>query len=238
MAAHTRVLVVEDDVTLANMLCMLLESDGYEAICAEDGPEGLRLAREHDPEVIILDIMMPGMIGYEVCRRLREDSDAIIIFVTAKGETQDVVRGLQVGGDDYLVKPYTYDELSSRIMACMRRGGRYGAPSGYQESRDPMQVTDPERRMVAIDGKETQLTPTEFEVLRYLIKNEGKVLSADAILANAWGPEYIGERDLVKQFIYRLRNKLEPDPKEPRYILTVRGSGYVLEADEMRDLVT
>lgn len=238
MAAHTRVLVVDDDATLANMLCMLLENDGYETICAEDGAEGLRLARQHEPEVVILDIMMPGMGGYEVCRRLRDETNAIIIFVTGKGETQDVVRSLQMGGNDYLVMPYTYEELSSRIMACMRRRGPHGFRADREDSCDPMEVTDPDRRMVAIDGVEAQLNPSEFEVLRYLIKNEGKVLSADAILANAWGPEYIGERDLVKQFIYRLRNKLEPDPKEPRYILTVRGSGYVLEADEMHDLAS
>lgn len=231
MATKTRVLVIDDDVTLANLLCMLFEKDGFEAISAPNGPDGLRLARKEKPDAIILDIMMPGMHGYEVCRRLRKITDAVIVFVSVKGRTEDIVRGLHLGGDDYVVKPYTYEELSSRVQACMRRRTKDNLPPVYKASSEVMLVTDPERRLVFINNKETQLTPTEFEVLKYLIKNQGKVLSADAILANAWGPEYVGERELVKQFIYRLRSKLELDPKDPKYIQTVRGSGYVFEAD-------
>ena len=231
MATKTRVLVIDDDVTLANLLCMLFEKDGFEAISAPNGPDGLRLARKEKPDAIILDIMMPGMHGYEVCRRLRKITDAVIVFVSVKGRTEDIVRGLHLGGDDYVVKPYTYEELSSRVQACMRRRTKDNLPPVYKASSELMLVTDPERRLVFINNKETQLTPTEFEVLKYLIKNQGKVLSADAILANAWGPEYVGERELVKQFIYRLRSKLELDPKDPKYIQTVRGSGYVFEAD-------
>lgn len=231
MATKTRVLVIDDDVTLANLLCMLFEKDGFEAISAPNGPDGLRLARKEKPDAIILDIMMPGMHGYEVCRRLRKITDAVIVFVSVKGRTEDIVRGLHLGGDDYVVKPYTYEELSSRVQACMRRRTKDNLPPVYKASSEVMLVTDPERRLVFINNKETQLTPTEFEVLKYLIKNQGKVLSADAILANAWGPEYVGERELVKQFIYRLRSKLELDPKDPKFIQTVRGSGYVFEAD-------
>ena len=231
MSTKTRVLVIDDDVTLANLLCMLFEKDGFEAISAPNGPDGLRLARKEKPDAIILDIMMPGMHGYEVCRRLRKITDAVIVFVSVKGRTEDIVRGLHLGGDDYVVKPYTYEELSSRVQACMRRRTKDNLPPVYKASSEVMLVTDPERRLVFINNKETQLTPTEFEVLKYLIKNQGKVLSADAILANAWGPEYVGERELVKQFIYRLRSKLELDPKDPKFIQTVRGSGYVFEAD-------
>jgi DNA-binding response OmpR family regulator len=216
---------------------MLLEKDGFNALSASNGPAGIHIAEEKKPDAIILDVMMPGMHGYEVCRRLREITDAVIIFVSVKGTTADIVRGLHMGADDYVVKPYTYEELSSRIMAGLRRRRTIGAlPPVFRASKDVMLVTDPDRRLVFINDQETQLTPTEFEVLRYLLKNQGKVLSADAILANAWGPEYIGERELVKQFIYRLRSKLEPDPKAPRYIQTVRGSGYVFEGNGTVDL--
>ena len=231
MATKARVLVIDDDVTLANLLRMLFEKDGFEALSAPNGADGIRMTRKHKPDAIILDIMMPGMHGYEVCRRLRKITDAVIVFVSVKGSTEDIVRGLHLGGDDYVVKPYTYEELSSRVQACLRRRTKDKLPPVLKASNEVMLVTDPDRRLVFINNEETQLTPTEFEVLKYLIKNQGKVLSADAILANAWGPEYIGERELVKQFIYRLRTKLEADPKDPKYIQTVRGSGYVFEAD-------
>jgi DNA-binding response OmpR family regulator len=235
MASKVRVLVIDDDVTLGNLLCMLLEKDGFEALCATGGAEGLRLAQQERPDGIILDIMMPGMHGYEVCRRLRQITDAVIVFVSVKGTTADIVRGLHLGGDDYVVKPYTYEELSSRLMACLRRQKAGSLPPVYRASREVMLVTDPDRRLVFINNHETQLTPTEFQVLKFLLKNQGKVLSTDAILANAWGPEYIGERELVKQFIYRLRAKLEQDPSTPKYIQTVRGAGYVFEANGLLD---
>jgi DNA-binding response OmpR family regulator len=235
MASKVRVLVIDDDVTLGNLLCMLLEKDGFEALCATGGAEGLRLAQQERPDGIILDIMMPGMHGYEVCRRLRQITDAVIVFVSVKGTTADIVRGLHLGGDDYVVKPYTYEELSSRLLACLRRRKAGSLPPIYKASREVMLVTDPDRRLVFINNHETQLTPTEFQVLKYLLKNQGKVLSTDAILANAWGPEYIGERELVKQFIYRLRAKLEQDPSTPKYIQTVRGAGYVFEANGLLD---
>lgn len=231
MPGEMRVLVIDDDVTLGNLLCMLLEKDGFGALCATSGLEGLRQAQQERPDAIILDVMMPGMHGYEVCRRLRKITDAAIVFVSVKGTTEDIVRGLHLGADDYVVKPYTYEELSSRLLACLRRRKAGSLPPVYKASREMMLVTDPDRRLVFINNHETQLTPTEFQVLKYLLKNQGKVLSTDAILANAWGPEYIGERELVKQFIYRLRAKLEPDPKDPKYIQTVRGAGYVFEVN-------
>ncbi len=235
MASKVRVLVIDDDVTLGNLLCMLLEKDSFEALCATGGAEGLRLAQQERPDAIILDVMMPGIHGYEVCRRLRKITEAVIVFVSVKGTTEDIVRGLHLGADDYVVKPYTYQELSSRLMACLRRRKAGSLPPVYKASREVMLVTDPDRRLVFINNHETQLTPTEFQVLKYLLKNQGKVLSSDAILANAWGPEYIGERELVKQFIYRLRAKLEQDPSTPKYIQTVRGAGYVFEADGVLD---
>jgi DNA-binding response OmpR family regulator len=226
-----RVLVIDDDVTLGNLLTMLFEKDGYEAVHATSGRSGLRIAQESEPDAIILDIVMPDMDGYEVCRRLRETTDAVIVFVSVKGKTEDIIRGLQMGGDDYVVKPYTFAELSNRMLACLRRRGTGKPPTVLKAARNLMLITDPDRRLVFVDRREAQLTPTEFEVLMYLLKHPGKVLSPDAILANAWGPEYIGSHELVKQFIYRLRTKLEDDPKNPRFILTVRGAGYLFESD-------
>jgi DNA-binding response OmpR family regulator len=225
------VLVIDDDVTLGNLLTMLLEKDGYEAVHASSGRSGLRIAQESSPDAIILDIVMPDMSGYEVCRKLRETTDAVIVFVSVKGSTEDIIRGLQMGGDDYVVKPYTFAELSNRMLACLRRRGTGKPPTVLKAAKNLMLITDPDRRLVFVDRREAQLTPTEFEVLMYLMKHQGRVLSPDAILANAWGPEYIGSHELVKQFIYRLRTKLEADPKNPQYILTVRGSGYVFETD-------
>ena len=224
-----RVLIIDDDVMLSNLLRMVMDSDGFEVVCAGSGSAGLELAEEFVPDVIILDIRMPGMNGFEVCRRLRETMDPVIVFASVKGKPEDIVRGLQVGGDDYVVKPYTYKELSARLIACLRRRRSGMPPTVLETSGEVMLVTDPDRRLVFINDREVQLTPTEFEVLKYLMTNQGKVLSQEAILENAWGPEYAGDQSLVKQFVYRLRNKLELEPSEPHYILTVRGSGYVFE---------
>jgi len=226
---NARVLVIDDDIMLSNMLALLLETDGFEVSIANSGQDGLNLAKQLEPDAIVLDIKMPGMDGFEVCKRLREITNAVILFASVRDKPADIVRGLQLGGDDYVVKPYTYQELSSRMMACLRRGRAGMLPSVVTGAGEVMLVADPDRRLVFVDDHEIQLTPTEFEVLKYLMKNQGKVLSQEAILANAWGPEYIGDSSLVKQFVYRLRNKLEPEPSEPHYIVTVRGSGYVFE---------
>jgi len=227
-----RVLVIDDDIMLSNMLALLLETDGFEVAAANSGQDGLNLAEQLEPDAIVLDIKMLGMNGFEVCRRLREKSDAAILFASVRNKPEDIVRGLRVGGDDYVVKPYTYQELSSRLMACLRRRRAGMPPTVLEASGEVMLVADPDRRLVFVNDQEIQLTPTEFEVLMYLMKNKGRVLSQDAILANAWGPEYLGDQSLVKQFVYRLRNKLEPEPSEPYYIVTVRGSGYVFEGGE------
>lgn len=227
--ARARVLIIDDDVMLSNLLGMLLDSDGFEVASAGSGQAGLELADEFAPDGVILDIRMPGMNGFEVCERLREHTDAAILFASVAGKPEDIVRGLRVGGDDYVVKPYTYQELSSRLMACLRRRRAGMPPTVLEATGEVMLVADPDRRLVFIGDHEVQLTPTEFDVLRYLMKNEGRVLSTEAILANAWGPEYVGDHSLVKQFVYRLRNKMEPEPSAPHYIVTIRGSGYVFE---------
>lgn len=232
MVGKPRVLVVDDDTTVLSLLQMGLNKAGFEVHTASSGLSALRAAYETHPDAVILDIVMPGMDGFEVCRRLREMTDACILFASARGETEDIVSGLQVGGDDYIVKPYVYDELVARLTTCLkRRADRDATPRALRLSAESLLLTDPSRHQVIIDQRTVQLTPKEFELLAYLINHSGKVISNDAILANVWGAEYQGEYDLVKQYIYRLRTKLEPDASNPRYLITVRGSGYAFEPD-------
>jgi DNA-binding response OmpR family regulator len=232
MQGRTRVLIIDDEYKTLEILGMRLSQDGFEVTTATTGEAGLKLAYETHPDAILLDIIMPGMDGFKVCRRLREVTDAVIMLVSVKGDSDDVIRGLHSGADDYIVKPYNYLELLARLYACLRRRADAKLPPLRLQRGEAVLITDPSRRLVFInDGRSVQLTPKEFELLRYLVKNQGRVLSADAILSNVWGSEYKGERDLVKQFIYRLRNKLEADPSKPEYIVTVRGSGYAFEED-------
>jgi DNA-binding response OmpR family regulator len=232
MPAKTRLLVIDDEILILNLLSMLLQKDGYEVMTAVSGPQGLKLAFERRPDAVILDVKMPGMDGFEVCRQLRSRIDTAIIFVSVKGDTQDIVRGMELGAEDYLVKPYTYKELATRLKSCLQRRAGREPPLMLKASSDVMLLTDPDRRLVFVNGREVQLTPKEFEVLKYLVRHPGSVLSTDAILAYAWGADYLGSDHLVKQLVYRLRSKLELDPEEPRYIVTVRGSGYVFEAGQ------
>jgi len=232
MPGGSRVLVIDDEVLVLNLLGMLLQEDGFEVLTAASGERGLELARLSPPEAVILDIKMPGMDGFEVCRRLRQMTEAVIVFVSVKGDSESIVRGLHLGGDDYVVKPYTYDELASRLTACLRRREGHKPAPRLQASGGVGLLLDASHRLVFVkDGRSVQLTPKEFELLRLLVANRGRVLSADAILTEVWGPRYVGERDLVKQFIHRLRIKLEPDPTEPRSIVTIRGSGYSFEEE-------
>lgn len=232
MSERARVLLIDDELDTLALLGMRLTEDGFAVEKASSGEEGLRMAYTFHPDVIILDIIMPGMDGLQVCKQLRVMTDAVILFVTVRGHTEDVVRGLRAGADDYIVKPYPYQELMARMKACLRRRSEGKSSPLHLEQEEAMLSADPSRRLVFLnDGRSVQLTPTEFSLLEYLIRNRGRVLSADAILANVWGPGYTGEHQLVKQFIYRLRTKLEPDPSDPEYILTIRGSGYTLEED-------
>jgi len=225
-------LIIDDDYKTLEILGMRLSQDGFEVTTATTGEIGLKLAYETHPDAILLDIIMPGMDGFKACRRLREVTDAVIMLVTVKGVSDDVIRGLHSGADDYIVKPYNYLELLARLNACLRRRADSKLPPLRLQRGKAVLTTDPSRRLVFInDGRSVTLTPKEYELLRYLVENRGRVLSADAILTNVWGPEYKGERDLVKQFIYRLRNKLEVEPSKPEYIVTVRGSGYTFEED-------
>jgi len=223
------VLIADDDVATLHLLGLGLEKEGFKVLLASSGGMALKLAYEHHPDAIILDIMMPGIDGFEACRRLREMTDAVIIFVTVKGQPEDIIKGLQLGADDYMIKPYDYRELLARLMACLRRKEAIKPAPALIGSENVLLLTDPMRRLVFVNGQEVALTPKEFDVLRYLLRNCGRVLSPEAILTNIWGSEYAGDRQLLKQFIYRLRSKLEPNPSQPQYLITIRGSGYVFD---------
>jgi len=215
------------------MLRAMLTAEGFDVEVARDALSGIRAAYQTRPDAILLDVMMPDMDGFEACRRLREMTDVPIIFVTAKGTIEDIVKGLSLGADDYVVKPFERSELIGRLVACLRRSG-----DSTSEGIDLMFpaasiMLDSDRHELVIGSRTVYLTPKEFEVLRLMIRHAGKVLSTDAILTRVWGPEWIGEPDLVKQYIYRLRRKIEPDPRSPQYLHTIRGGGYYFDAQDL-----
>ena len=232
MSDRTLVLIIDDEVEATEILAMHLEKDGYEVLTANSGMEGLRLAYDHQPEAVILDVRMPGMDGREVCTRLRDITDAVILFFTVLSNSEEAIRGLDLGADDYINKPVQYAELAARLQACLRRRERIVPVSGPAPA--PWKV-DEAKREVVIEDRKAQLTPKEFEVFKLFMQHRGQVLSVDEILSQAWAPEYVGDVDLVKQFVYRLRAKLEKDPSRPRHFITVRGAGYTFEPDPELD---
>jgi len=232
MSDRTLVLIIDDEVESTAILAMHLEKDGYEVLTSNSGTEGLRIAYDHQPDAVILDIRMPGMDGREVCARLRDITDAVILFFTVLSNSKEAIRGLELGADDYINKPVEYAELAARLQACLRRRQRL-APA-MSPVGSPWKV-DQTKREVVIEDRQIQLTPKEFEVLKLFMGHPDQVLSVNEILNQAWGPEYVGDVDLVKQFVYRLRSKLEDDPSRPRHFITVRGSGYSFEPDPELD---
>jgi DNA-binding response OmpR family regulator len=233
MRRKFRVLVVDDQPDILAVIRAMLTAEGFDVVVAQDALSGLRAAYETHPDAILLDVMMPVVDGFEACRRLREMTDVPIIFVTAKGTIDDIVRGLSLGADDYLVKPFERSELISRLVASLRRAGERAEEGGDFLFPAASIMLDCDRHEMVIEDRTVYLTPKEFEVLRLLLRHAGKVLSTDAILTRVWGPEWIGEPDLVKQYIYRLRQKIEADPRLPQYLHTVRGGGYYFDAEDL-----
>ena len=228
----THILIIDDDVDILRMLKLALTGNGFDVTMAASGLDGLRRAYEIHPDAIILDVMMPMHDGFEICRRLREMTEVPIIFLTARGTVDDIVRGLALGADDYVTKPFNEKELVSRLAASLRRAANKDETPDILVFTQGAFVLDRSRRHAVVGGEIVHLTPTEFEVLDYLVRHAGKVLSRDAILTRVWGPEYLGETELVKQFIYRLRQKIEADPRKPRFIHTVPSTGYFFEVED------
>ncbi len=223
------VLVVDDDPALLPLMEYTFAKEGYEVYTAADGREALRQFYAHRPDLIILDIMMPGMDGWETCRCIREVSDVPILMLTARGQDEDIIRGLEYGADDYMTKPFGKDELIARVKAVIRRTEATGTmPAQPSFTAGDLEINFVQRR-VTVAGEEIKLTPTEYNLLQELTLNAGKVLTHTHLLNKVWGMEYREEREYLRVFIRRLRAKLGRDPTAPQHIINVPAVGYKFE---------
>lgn len=229
-AARPRVLIVEDEEALLFTLAHNLKREGYTVVTASRGDDGLRLAREQHPDLILLDVMLPGIDGIQVCRMLRRDSDVPIIMLTALGGESDRVAGLDTGADDYMPKPFGMRELMARVRALLRRAGARAQPeSGPAVVTSGDLQVDRERREVLRGGTVVRLKPKEFELLLFFLQHPGRVFSREQILDEVWGYDYYGGPRTVDVHIRWLRQKIEADPANPARLRTIRGSGYIFE---------
>ena len=219
------VLVVDDESRYVQLITLNLRASGFRVVSASNGELAVRRAEVENPDLIVLDVMLPDFDGYEVCRRIREFSDVPIIMLTAKAEVAHKVTGLVAGADDYVTKPFSVAELLARVHAVLRRhGGRSGRAPRRLEI-DGLTV-DFEARRVTRDGAEVSLSPLEFRLLDKLVGAAGRVVLSDELLANVWGPGYENADEALRTAVARLRRKIEPDPDRPRFLITVRGVGY------------
>ncbi|MEA3377190.1 MAG: response regulator transcription factor [Chloroflexota bacterium] len=230
MAREFRVLAIDDEPEMLKLLETLLSRRGFDVVVASDAHTGLRAAYRTRPDAILLDVMMPGMDGFDVCRRLKEATDAPILFVTALDDLSRLKQGFALGADDYVVKPFRASELISRLKASLRRVQRGHEKQAKMLFADDSVMINCSRREAVIEGRSIQLTPIEFDVLKLLIQHAGTILSTDAILTRVWGSQRTGNEDVVKHTVYRLRQKIEPIPESPQYLHTVRGRGYTFTA--------
>jgi DNA-binding response OmpR family regulator len=231
-AKKPTILTADDDPQLLRLIARNLEFEDYDVLTASDGQKALELIEAHQPDVVLLDVMMPRMDGFTVCQRVREFSMVPIIIITARGQDQDKIRGLDMGADDYLTKPFSVDELLARVRAVLRRAQFISNENNSQARQATATIgnltIDYTQHLVTMAGKEIALTPIEYRLLSYLAQNAGRVITQDLLLEHVWGSDYIGESHMLQVNINRLRRKLEQDPAHPRYILTKVGIGYLL----------
>jgi two-component system KDP operon response regulator KdpE len=220
-----RILVIEDDESYVSLLRFKMRQEGYEILSAPDGVEGIKLLQQHNPDVVLLDLMMPRMDGFETCRRIRRISDVPVIFITALGGETNAVRGLELGADDYITKPCSLLELVSRIRATLRRCRHPSVDSPLVEIDERLTI-DRVHSQVIVEGQDVKLSPTEYRLLDCLLDNMGRVLTHQSLLTQVWGWEYCDETDYLKVYIHNLRRKIEQDLRNPCYIITERGLGY------------
>ncbi len=225
----TRVLIVEDEPNLREPLVYLLQKEGYQVIEAEDGKKAIDAFRSSPVDLILLDLMLPGISGNEVCRIIREESQVPIIMVTAKETEIDKVVGLEIGADDYVTKPYSTRELLARMKAVLRRGSEPQISDSGILRAGPV-VMDLDRHTVTVNGEQIQMPLKEFELLELLIENVNRVLTRGQIIDRVWGSNYFGDTKTLDVHVKRVRSKIEEDPSRPRHLLTVRGLGYKFEA--------
>ena len=224
----TRVLVVEDEQNLREPLVFLLQKEGYDVLVAEDGPAALQTFAEFGADLILLDLMLPGLSGNEVCRSIRAESQVPIIMLTAKDTEIDKVVGLEIGADDYVTKPYSTRELLARMKAVLRRQTEVVATVPGQLKAGGV-VMDVERHTVTVNGEKVQLPLKEFELLELLMENVNRVLTRGQIIDRVWGSNYFGDTKTLDVHVKRLRAKIEEDPARPKHLVTVRGLGYKFE---------
>ncbi len=234
MPDQKTVLVVDDEPRYLGLVQINLETDGYDVITAMDGQQAVEAVANDKPDIVLLDVMMPVMDGFTACERIREFSSVPIIILTAKGEERDRVRGLDAGADDYIVKPFSAQELLARVRAVLRRAER-GQIEDFHEPvfRHKDLEIDLARALVTVGGKEVSLTATEYRLLQTMASNLGHVLSSEELLTSVWGPEYKDDKEILWVCLSRLRQKIEADPKNPIHIVTRQGIGYLMPpADE------
>ena len=224
----TRVLVVEDEDSFSDALSYMLRREGYEVMVAGNGPEALAAFDRTGADLVLLDLMLPGLSGTEVCRALRQRSNVPIIIVTARDSEVDKVVGLELGADDYVTKPFSSRELVARIRAVLRRGSEPDELASNALEAGPVRM-DVERHTVTVDGRTVSLPLKEFDLLELLLRNAGRVLTRGQLIDRVWGADYVGDTKTLDVHVKRLRSKIEPDPANPKYLVTVRGLGYKFE---------
>jgi len=225
-----RILAVDDEPRMVDFVRVSLERQGLLVLEAQDGDEALRRVREDLPDLVLLDVGLPDLDGFQVLEQLRQVSSVPIIMVTVRAGEQDKIRGLELGADDYVTKPFSPGELGARVKAVLRRAEGVGAlRTGTVQVDDRLEI-DFDERDVIIDGRRIPLRPTEYRLLYHLVQNAGRTLPFEVILARVWGPEYRDETNYVHLYVTYLRQKIEADPSNPRYILTKRGVGYSFRA--------
>ena len=224
----TKILIVEDEESMADPLAFLLRREGFSTRVAANGPDALTEYDRNGADMVLLDVMLPGMSGTEVCKQLRARGPVPVIMVTARDAEIDKVVGLELGADDYITKPYSTRELIARIRAVLRRGVEAEDPGSPVLQAGPVRM-DVDRHVVSVHGDPVPLPLKEFDLLEYLIRNAGRVLTRGQLIDRVWGSDYVGDTKTLDVHVKRLRAKIEPDPAAPRYLITVRGLGYKLE---------
>ena len=224
---RNRILLVEDEQGFADSVRYALEAEGFEVVIAENGPIGVGLAERSDPDIVLLDLMLPGMSGLDVCRQIRSFSDVPIIVLTAKDSEADKVAGLELGADDYVTKPFSMRELLARVRAQLRRAAKTGVLAESNEVlRGGAIELDVDAHVARVAGVDVDLRPKEFDLLESLMRRKNRLAARHILIDEVWGPSYFGDTKTLDVHVKRLREKLEPDPSHPRHIVTVRGLGY------------